>query len=326
MRLTTRALTGMTSLRRRPLSAVFIERVLLATVLLTPVAAQAQLGGLRKKLEQKITEAVVPKKAESLPPSFSDARYEITAARFDGLLRGVTLADEAQARYERDLPEFERKKLQADRENAELERSTKSMASRFAPSGNLGPMACQGEVMTLLETLPEKDPRRVKGEALMDRLEKLTEETERRERTGQRVDTVGTAMRSMALLDSVAITVRGAPCKVTKADVAEAQRKDEAREAEMKKVEAQAAQVAKTQQELAALNTSAPNRSEIIAREAGLSGVQMGVVCDKLIAFTEASDRKQEIKGFSDAEQALLSKRLPELRKNGKQFCSGFPD
>jgi hypothetical protein len=49
-------------------------------------------------------------------------------------------------------------------------------------------------------------------------------------------------------------------------------------------------------------------------------------VCDKLIAFTEASDRKQEIKGFSDAEQALLSKRLPELRKNGKQFCSGFPD
>jgi hypothetical protein len=113
---------------------------------------------------------------------------------------------------------------------------------------------------------------------------------------------------------------------VTKADVAEAQRKDEAREAEMKKVEAQAAQVAKTQQELAALNTSAPNRSEIIAREAGLSGVQMGVVCDKLIAFTEASDRKQEIKGFSDAEQALLSKRLPELRKNGKQFCSGFPD
>jgi hypothetical protein len=187
-------------------------------------------------------------------------------------------------------------------------------------------MACQGEVMTLLETLPEKDPRRVKGEALMDRLEKLTEETERRERTGQRVDTVGTAMRSMALLDSVAITVRGAPCKVTKADVAEAQRKDEAREAEMKKVEAQAAQVAKTQQELAALNTSAPNRSEIIAREAGLSGVQMGVVCDKLIAFTEASDRKQEIKGFSDAEQALLSKRLPELRKNGKQFCSGFPD
>jgi hypothetical protein len=317
----------MTSLRRRPLSAVIIERVLLATVLFTPVAAQAQLGGLRKKLEQKITEAVVPKKAESLPPSFSDARYEITAARFDGLLRGVTLADEAQARYERDLPEFERKKLQADRENAELERSTKSMASRFAPSGNLGPMACQGEVMTLLETLPEKDPRRVKGEALMDRLEKLTEETERRERTGQRVDTVGTAMRSMALLDSVAITVRGAPCKmITKADIDQNQRAGEAMMADGEKVQAQAAQVAKTQQELAALNTSAPNRSEIIAREAGLSGVQMGVVCDKLIAFTEASDRKQEIKGFSDAEQALLSKRLPELRKNGKQFCSGFPD
>ena len=304
-----------------------IGRVLLATVLLTPVAAQAQLGGLRKKLEQKITEAVVPKKAESLPPSFSDARYEITAARFDGLLRGVTLADEAQARYERDLPEFERKKLQADRENADLERSTKSMASRFAPSGALGPMGCQGEVMTLLDTLPEKDPRRVKGEAMMDRLEKLMEETERRERTGQRVDTVGTALRSMALLDSVAITVRGAPCKkITKADVAEAQRKGEARDAEIMKVEAQGAQVAKTQRELAALNTSAPNRSEIIARESGLSGVQMGVVCDKLIAFTEASNRKQEIQGFSAAEQALLSKRLPELRKNGKQFCSGFPD
>jgi hypothetical protein len=125
----------------------------------------------------------------------------------------------------------------------------------------------------------------------------------------------------------VAITVRGAPCKVTDADVAQNQRAGEAMDADIKKVEAQGAQMAKTQQEIAALYTSsAPNRSEIIARESGLSGVQMGVVCDKLIAFTEASDRKQEIKGFSAAEQALLSKRLPELRKNGKQFCSGFPD
>jgi hypothetical protein len=235
----------MTSIRRRPLSAVIIERVLLATVLLTPVAAQAQLGGLRKKLEQKITEAVVPKKAESLPPSFSDARYEITTARFDGLLRGVTLADEAQARYERNLTEKQRKQLQADRENAELERSTKSMTSRFTPFAS-GPMACQGEVMTLLETLPEKDPRRVKGEAMMDRLEKLLEETERRERTGQRVDTVGTAMRSMALLDSVAITVRGAPCKkITKADIDQNQRAGEAIKADIETVQAKATQAAR---------------------------------------------------------------------------------
>lgn len=311
---------------RRPLAIARLAITHIAVALLLPDVASAQLGGLKKKMEQKAAEMVAGKKPETLPATFLDPRYEITTARFDGLVRGAVRYTDEQARYERSIPERERKAAQAEREMEDLARQQQKATQRIMSSMSAGPAACQIEVAQQMESLPAKDPRRVRAEAMMDRLEKLMDETDKRQRTGQPVDTVGTALRAKALLDSAAISVRGAPCTVTQADVAASQRVAESAMADMKATEAAAARAANAQREAAAVNVERPDRAAIIRQESGLDGLQLGVICDKLIAFIGASNRKTEVVGFTNGERDLLKKREADLRKHGTLMCSGFPE
>ena len=304
-----------------------------ATLVLLPDPAAAQLGGLgglRKRVEQKVTETVTGKPAgPSLPEGFLDARYEITAVRLDGLVRGAVRATDEVARYERARAERKKASDEAEREmeraNAEAERIAERAAQRFAQPGAMGSLAtCQMEVHRGLEELPESDPRRKRGEAAMERWEKYMDELEQRERTGQRVDTIAAARRASALIDSVAIAVRGAPCRESAGDRAKMQRQGDAIRADAEAMRGASDRAMQARQRVPSAGPVVrPDVPAIVRGEAGLDKKQMGVVCDKLIAFIEATDRKQEIAGFTDAEKAALTARLAEVRKHRKTMCEG---
>ena len=68
-------------------------------LVLAPDAAQAQLGGLKRRLGEKVGKAVLGEESggKSAAPAFSDRVLQIDDARFDQLLRGLKVeAAEAQ--------------------------------------------------------------------------------------------------------------------------------------------------------------------------------------------------------------------------------------
>ena len=69
-----------------------------ALLVLAPASAQAQFGGLRKKLERQVERAVIgePSAAEPTAPAFTDRVLEITDARLGQMLAGLR-AEAAQA-------------------------------------------------------------------------------------------------------------------------------------------------------------------------------------------------------------------------------------
>jgi hypothetical protein len=70
-----------------------------ALVMLAPDAAHAQLGGLKRRLGEKVGKAVLGEESagRSAAPAFSDRVLQIDDARFDQLLRGLKVeAAEAQ--------------------------------------------------------------------------------------------------------------------------------------------------------------------------------------------------------------------------------------
>src|SRR5687767_6337237 len=70
-----------------------------ALVVLAPDSAHAQLGGLKRRLGEKVGKAVLGEESagKSAAPAFSDRVLQIDDARFDQLLRGLKVeAAEAQ--------------------------------------------------------------------------------------------------------------------------------------------------------------------------------------------------------------------------------------
>ena len=81
---------------RRDITALL---ALLAACTLAPAPAQAQLGGLKRRLEQQMGKAVLGEEG-GRAPKFDDRVLEITDARLEQLLRGLKAEQAAVAKQE----------------------------------------------------------------------------------------------------------------------------------------------------------------------------------------------------------------------------------
>ena len=115
----------MRSLRHSARAAVLTGAALLV---LAPDAAHAQLGGLKRRLGEKVGKAVLGEESagKSAAPAFSDRVLQIDDARFDQLLRGLKVeAAEAQ--------KSERAQAAENAKMAEQEKKNEAYASCSEP-------------------------------------------------------------------------------------------------------------------------------------------------------------------------------------------------
>ena len=286
---------------RHALRATFVGG-LVAVALLTPTVGAAQFGGLGQRIGAKVLRDRGTK-AGTFPPGFSDSRYTITTARLDAMLRGIAKYDAAAARASRAHEAEQAQQAKRDR-GADRERASAQAA--LAPTMTY--VACALQVNQAAGALPSSDPRRPKVDALLQHAQAFGAELERRSSTGQPIDTAAAVRRQSATMDSVALLTIGRRCPPMPKEMLEG--------------------------DTPAATPSAPTDATagtadvatFVQQETQFDRQQLGVTCDKIIAYFGAMQRKVEPTGFGAGELDALRARSDELRRHvDGSLCTGMP-